>query len=137
MWQRCTNPKLDNWKYYGGRGITVCSSWKDFTEFFKWSLGNGYLDTLTIDRRDNEGWYEPDNCRWVTMSQQGHNKRGYSASGFKGVYQTKSRKWVAKIKHGDKLLHLGTFDTPEEAAKIYNEAARKHQGEFAWLNPLV
>lgn len=136
MWQRCNNPKRDNWKYYGQRGITVCDTWKDFLEFFRWSLGNGYQDTLTIDRINNDSAYSPDNCRWVTMTQQGYNKRGYSSSGFKGVYPTKSKKWAAKIRQGNKLLHLGTFDTPEEAAEIYNEAAKRHQGEFAWLNPL-
>lgn len=76
MKQRCTNPKHINFKYYGGRGINVCEQWStDFTSFYDWSMSNGYNDSLTIDRIDNDKGYSPQNCRWVTMKEQRQNQR--------------------------------------------------------------
>lgn len=73
---RCTNPKKDMYYIYGQRGIKMCEEWeKDFTNFYKWSMSNGYKDGLTIDRIDNDGNYEPKNCRWVSYVQQNRNRR--------------------------------------------------------------
>lgn len=73
--QRCCNKKSEDYKYYGGRGITVCDEWRnDFMAFYDWAMANGYTDNLTIDREDNDGNYEPSNCRWVTRKEQAHNK---------------------------------------------------------------
>lgn len=60
-------------KYYGDQGISVCDEWLDFDVFKSWALNNGYDDTLTIDRINNVLGYSPDNCRWVTRSQQQRN----------------------------------------------------------------
>lgn len=61
-------------KNYEGRGITVCDEWKNsFEEFRDWSLSNGYDETLSIDRKDNDGDYEPSNCRWSTQIEQANN----------------------------------------------------------------
>ena len=73
---RCNNPKCKHFKDYGGRGIKMCNEWSDnFEKFYIWSLGNGYSENLTIDRKDNNGNYEPGNCRWITMTDQQSNKR--------------------------------------------------------------
>lgn len=76
MLNRCFNSKCADYKYYGGRGITVCIEWKnDFMSFYNWAIENGYKDDLTIDRIDVNGNYEPSNCRWVTKKEQQRNKR--------------------------------------------------------------
>lgn len=72
---RCNNPNDKNYKYYGGRSITVCDEWADYMNFHNWAMANGYQNGLTIDRINNDGNYESSNCRWVTMTVQNRNKR--------------------------------------------------------------
>lgn len=76
MKNRCNNEKTARYKDYGARGITVCDEWcNDFKAFYDWSMANGYSDDLTIDRINNDGNYEPSNCRWITIKQQSRNTR--------------------------------------------------------------
>lgn len=76
MKQRCTWEKAINWHLYGGRGIKVCEEWNnDFVAFREWALANGYSDDLQLDRIDNDGNYEPKNCKWSSRVEQGNNRR--------------------------------------------------------------
>lgn len=76
MRARCRNDKDPAYANYGGRGICVCEEWdKDFLAFYKWSINNGYSEKLSIDRINNDGNYEPSNCRWATRKQQMNNTR--------------------------------------------------------------
>lgn len=73
MKERCLNPNNSHYNRYGGRGIRVCDDWLNFDTFRKWCLSNGYSPGLTIDRIDNNGNYEPSNCRFVTSAVQNRN----------------------------------------------------------------
>lgn len=72
MKARCYLKTSTHYETYGGRGIKLCEQWKkDFLHFKEWALGSGYSEDLTIDRINNDGDYEPVNCRWVTLSENG------------------------------------------------------------------
>jgi hypothetical protein len=76
MVRRCTDTKDLSFKYYGGRGITICDEWLYFVEkFIAWGESHGFEIGLSIDRIDNDGDYEPNNCQFVTMPEQARNKR--------------------------------------------------------------
>lgn len=75
MRQRCNNSNSKDFKHYGGRGISVCSKWSDYLAFESWAIENGYKEGLTIDRENNDGNYCPENCRWITIEDQQHNRR--------------------------------------------------------------
>ena len=98
MRHRCTNPK--NWKYesYGKRGISVCDEWlKDFFSFREWAWANGYRQGLSLDRIDNNGNYEPSNCRWADNYVQQRNKRNNRYIEYKGKRQTVAD-WADELK---------------------------------------
>lgn len=75
MRSRCNTPTNKSYIYYGGRGIKVCPEWDDYAVFEEWAISAGYKEGLSIDRIDNDGNYEPSNCRWATPHEQRINQR--------------------------------------------------------------
>lgn len=128
MVQRTTNPKTEATKRaYMDRGITICKEWLEDRElFYKWSHENGYIENcmLSIDRKDNDKGYSPDNCRWTTKAIQARNTKKLgtnNSSGYRGVSLTQDKtSWRARITINNDQMHLGTFETPIEAAFAYD-----------------
>lgn len=121
MLNRCNKEWDSNYARYGALGISVCEAWYDYPVFKEWAYANGYEETLTLDRKDGDLNYCPDNCRWETYQTQTRNRRKQSkptSSQFIGVNKEKrSKKWLASLAV-DKVTHrIGYFDSELEAAK--------------------
>lgn len=139
MKTRCYNKKNKRYSCYGGRGIKVCDRWLESFENFYSDMLEGYEKGLQLDRIDNDGDYEPNNCRWVTAQQNTMNtgSRKNTSSKFKGVYWNKaSSKWHARIMKDGEYSHLGYFEDEVEAAKAYNSAAKELFKDYANLNKI-
>lgn len=125
MKARCDNPQHPQYKDYGGRGITYCEKWKHLSGFME-DMYETYEQGLSIDRILVNGNYEKGNCRWTTMSVQGHNKRKMENCIFeyKGVrYNLNKTRYVANININKTNYYLATFDVVEHAAKAYDDAS--------------
>jgi hypothetical protein len=96
MKRRCYNKNYHEFYLYGGRGIVVCDDWMEFKGFYLWSLQNGYNDTLSIDRINNQGNYEPYNCRWISTKKQANNRRSNILIHYKGEEKT-LKEWAENL----------------------------------------
>ena len=123
--QRCNNPKNKQHKDYGERGIKRCEEWNSFISFGTWAIKNGYRVGLSIDRINNDGNYEPSNCRWVTREIQARNTqliRRDNSSGFRGVgFNKKSKKFQVHIGVSGKQINLGFFEKAIDGAYVYDK----------------
>lgn len=104
MKSRCYNPNRSSYKRYGGRGIKICDEWlgdQGAENFINWATANGYEDSLTIDRINVNGNYEPSNCRWATWQEQSNNKRNNRFITYNGETKTIAE-WsrILNIKYG-------------------------------------
>ena len=136
---RVFNSKNKSYKDYGGRGITICDDWLDVRNFYNWAMSNGYEEELSIDRIDNDGNYEPSNCRWTTQNIQARNRRvgKPNKSGYKGVYiHPLTLKFRSQISINSKRINLGTFPTAVEGAIAYNNYIIENNLEGFILNEI-
>jgi len=131
MVTRCTKEKSKAYPYYGGRGIRVCDRWLESFENFLEDMGERPTDSHSIDRIDNDGNYEPSNCRWATKAEQAFNqrKRVTNTSGRTGVYFSRG-KWVAEIMVEGKSTYLGSFNNKDEAVKAREDIEEKFYGQI-------
>lgn len=136
MVKRCHNLKHKNYPDYGGRGITVCDKWRDFSGFYE-DMGKKPIN-LSLDRIDNDKGYYKENCRWVTRTTQSHNQRHLhttNTSGYRGVSRLKNRKlYIAYIKSDNLFHYLGYYKNINKAALAYDCAAIQLHGDEANLN---
>lgn len=103
--KRCYNKNDKNYPKYGGRGISVCEEWKnDFSIFFSWAISHGYKDNLTIDRINNNGNYEPNNCRWITHAEQQRNRTNNIFIEKDGIKKTLSE-WALEMNINPKVAY--------------------------------
>lgn len=103
MRQRCSNPRIHNYHNYGGRGISVCARWSDFAAFFE-DMGKRPGPEYSIGRIDNDGNYEPDNCRWETHKQQARNTSTNRFLILNGVSKTVAE-WAERLGVRKDFLH--------------------------------
>ena len=124
MKDRCRNKNNKYYERYGGRGISICEQWKEgFEEFKKWSYENGYTEGLSIDRRDNDGNYTPDNCRWVDQTTQNRNKSNVVWIELEGEVK-RLIEWAEELDIKPSILH-DRVRAGWEAKDILNPNIRK------------
>lgn len=102
---RCYLKSSKDYANYGGRGIVICDEWKDPKVFCDWAMANGYKEGLSIDRINNNGNYEPSNCRWVDNFAQANNKRNNLRISYKGETKTLAQ-WCNELEIPYKRTHL-------------------------------
>jgi len=124
MKSRCSNPKTPKYKNYGGRGITVCSDWLTFENFYNWAMANGYRDNLTIERIDNDGDYCPENCKWATYKEQALNSRQNHIISYEGKSKT-LKEWAAILGMKYTTLEARLNQYGWDIEKAINEPIRR------------
>lgn len=115
MRNRCNNPHTTQYRFYGGRGIRVCQRWNKFENFLT-DMGIRPTKEYSIERKNNDGNYEPNNCHWVNQIEQANNKRSNNIITFQGKTQTVTqwgRELGIKPKNIFQRLYCGA--TPEQA----------------------
>ena len=140
MKQRCYNENALKYKNYGGRGIKICEEWlNDFLSFKNWALKNGFSYSKTrkeqsLDRINNNGNYEPNNCRWVTHSQNCRNRNNNVYLTKNGVSKTISE-WSEELNLKQRTIstRIKKYNNIDDILNLENLSRKKHlsnTGEF-------
>lgn len=124
MINRCYREKEDSYRYYGGKGITVCQKWRESFSAFLMDMGER-PDGCTIGRIRSEDNYEPGNCRWSDAKTQASNKgmQKNNTSGYKNVIWRKNR-WLVLLQIDGEKKYFGSFTDVDLAGKVAGEARR-------------
>lgn len=97
MKRRVLNPNNKGYQDYGGRGIKICDEWiSSFESFYAWAMNNGYKEGLTIERKNVNGDYCPENCCWITRKEQARNKRNTKWLEFNNERKT-AKEWSKEL----------------------------------------
>lgn len=126
MKSRCLNPKDQSYANYGGRGVTICNEWMGFEAFHAWAMLSGYKPGLTIERKDNDGNYSPENCTWIPKADQSNNRRMCKQIQYHGETHT-MKDWAlilgvpyhrlqSRLWHGWDVI--SAFEEPSQVADI-------------------
>lgn len=135
MMSRCYNPNAANYDNYGGRGIVVCDEWRhNPSAFGEWATSNGYKEGLTIERKDVNGNYCPENCCWVTRKAQANNRRSNTRLSLNGETHTISE-WseiagISKITISSRLRLGWSVEralTEPSLGRGFNQYSRKKE----------
>jgi hypothetical protein len=122
MKTRCENKNDYHYELYGKRGISLCNEWQTFEPFYQWAINNGYKETLTLDRIDVNGNYEPSNCRWATQKEQSNNTRRNRRIVHNGISHTLSE-W-AEIANINPVTLANRIKTGWDFAKAISTPVR-------------
>lgn len=124
MKTRCFNEKDSAYKYYGGRGVTICEEWKNnFELFYNWSLQNGYEDGLSIERKNVNENYCPENCCWIAKEEQARNKTNTLYIEINGE-KKRLKEWCKIYNVNYKTVYQKIFKYGKEPIKALTEKAR-------------
>lgn len=135
MRERCSNEKVKNYHRYGGRGVKVCARWENSFESFYFDMGEK-PEGLSIDRIDNNGNYEPGNCKWSTNCEQSSNRRTRCDNklGISGIHKAKNeKKYRVSMKRNKKHTHLGMFNCFLDACCARKSAENKLIRGLKWI----
>jgi len=123
MIRRCTVQTATQYNRYGGRGIKVCNEWiTSFNNFYTWAINSGFRRPLEIDRIDNDGNYEPSNCKWSTRQEQVHNRhkpcnKTSNLPKYITLHPSKTKPYKVQCKGN----YLGCYSTVKEAEQVANK----------------
>lgn len=105
MKRRCYNKNEESYRWYGAKGIKICDEWiKNPKSFEDWSMRNGYTDSMTIDRIDEDKWYSPDNCRWVSFVDNAKYKSTTRTIKIENI-SLSGRDWADKLGIGTNVIN--------------------------------
>lgn len=131
MRARCNRESHPRYKDYGGRGIKVCDEWNSFLTFYTWAVENGWELGLEIDRKDNDGWYSPDNCRIVPQEINARNTRRCRQIEYNGKTQTLAE-WARELNLNYFMLLTRIHKHQMSAPELFEKPNRycKHKNKL-------
>lgn len=119
MLNRCYSKKNKNYRWYGGKGIKICDEWiNDYFAFEQWALSHGYKDGLTIDRKDSNKDYYPENCRWISRVSNSKYKSSTVLTEVDGISHT-GKEWSLILNLGKNTINRMLRQYSEELVKEF------------------